>query len=281
MSDAFTMTIGGRTVTITSVPAEPIEIQQQTTPPRPADDSPYLQLWLDKKLPASVVTIRNHLAATYGAVCRLCLQAVDMSLPGTDLDGPQVDHITAKGRGGAHTWGNVQLVHGACNNLKNEAATDREPEQYAANLDEALLFRRSVALAVADALVSEDETTTFGERLARVTSGDSEDPADREIDGARLSERQFAMFAPIHLEHLATLAVKAWETAERRAADAGYADAPSAITAEMLGELPELEVADWSFGERIVPDSNDEHFADWRRTRLTRALADLHALAGR
>jgi 5-methylcytosine-specific restriction endonuclease McrA len=48
--------------------------------------------------------------------CHICGGPVDLTLPGTHRDGPTVDHLTPRSRGGrVYDPGNVALAHQHCN----------------------------------------------------------------------------------------------------------------------------------------------------------------------
>jgi 5-methylcytosine-specific restriction endonuclease McrA len=48
-------------------------------------------------------------------VCHLCEGTVDMRLPGTDPNGPTIDHLVPISNGGVDSPDNVALAHRACN----------------------------------------------------------------------------------------------------------------------------------------------------------------------
>lgn len=55
---------------------------------------------------------RNHAVVLREEThCGLCGRLVDKSLPGTDPDGPSVDHIVPRSRGGSNARENLRLVH--------------------------------------------------------------------------------------------------------------------------------------------------------------------------
>jgi len=273
--DNITVTLGGRTVIIRPLSEDKL-IQTSTIPKRPADDSPYLQLWNEKTLPSSLPAIRNHLAATYGVTCRLCLTDVDMTLPGTHLAGPQVDHITPRCDGGVDTWGNVQLVHAACNNVKNGGSRERTAEQYAANLAEAVLFKDSLALAVGEAVAAEHKAAAFAAQIRRVKKGSSE-PADLTVNGDTLSTREgFLGIARVFQNMFAKEVLTEWAKVDKRAAAQGHPTPVRGFTASMISELPALQAAEAYFGSWVVCDYDDQ-FAGPRRRALEAALEGLPA----
>jgi 5-methylcytosine-specific restriction endonuclease McrA len=61
---------------------------------------------------------RLAIAARDQHACRLCGQAVDMTLPYTDPFGPSLDHRTPRAAGGPGTQDNLQLAHRVCNTAK-------------------------------------------------------------------------------------------------------------------------------------------------------------------
>ncbi|MDP9933824.1 hypothetical protein J2T11_000148 [Paenarthrobacter nicotinovorans] len=55
-----------------------------------------------------------------GSICGLCETAVDSVLRElNDPARPQADHIIERSCGGPHTWENLRLTHGFCNNYRN------------------------------------------------------------------------------------------------------------------------------------------------------------------
>jgi 5-methylcytosine-specific restriction endonuclease McrA len=61
-----------------------------------------------------------EVAAEAEYICWLCDQDVDMMLPGSDLMGPTIDHVTPISQGGWDTRDNVSLAHRICNMLKGD-----------------------------------------------------------------------------------------------------------------------------------------------------------------
>lgn len=51
-------------------------------------------------------------------VCWLCGHVVDKTLPGTDPDGPTVDHIKPREHGGTNELSNLRLAHLRCNSAR-------------------------------------------------------------------------------------------------------------------------------------------------------------------
>ncbi len=67
---------------------------------------------------------RRAFITTAPPFCALCGQWVDKTLPGTHRDGPTVDHITPRSRGGATIdRANCQLAHQRCNAAKRDGIT--------------------------------------------------------------------------------------------------------------------------------------------------------------
>lgn len=54
-------------------------------------------------------------AATYGPVCWLCHQPIDLDLPRTAPGGLSVDHVVPRSRGGGNDIDNLRPAHRQCN----------------------------------------------------------------------------------------------------------------------------------------------------------------------
>lgn len=64
-------------------------------------------------------TFRKGLIATLPPYCHICGGHVDKRLPGTDPDGPTIDHIRARHHGGkVYDKTNCALAHQRCNASK-------------------------------------------------------------------------------------------------------------------------------------------------------------------
>jgi 5-methylcytosine-specific restriction endonuclease McrA len=59
--------------------------------------------------------IRAHVLRTRPPVCHICGGGIDLTLPGTHKDGPTVDHLTPRTRGGTHAPNNLAPAHQRCN----------------------------------------------------------------------------------------------------------------------------------------------------------------------
>ncbi len=51
-------------------------------------------------------------------ICWLCGVVVDKRLPGTDPNGPTVDHVVPRENGGTNDLGNLRLAHLRCNSAR-------------------------------------------------------------------------------------------------------------------------------------------------------------------
>lgn len=71
--------------------------------------------WLITKAPASKPRVVELLSGWYGNACALCETDVDLDLAGTHPGRWNIDHIIPKSAGGGWTFGNLRLVHRACN----------------------------------------------------------------------------------------------------------------------------------------------------------------------
>lgn len=61
-----------------------------------------------------LVGVRD-LALRDGDRCHLCSKRIDMALPGTDRDGPTIDHLIPVSHGGSNDSLNLALAHRKCN----------------------------------------------------------------------------------------------------------------------------------------------------------------------
>jgi 5-methylcytosine-specific restriction endonuclease McrA len=59
--------------------------------------------------------LRTHVLRTKPPVCALCGQLIDLTLSGLHPDGPHVDHIVPRSKGGQDTYTNLQPTHRRCN----------------------------------------------------------------------------------------------------------------------------------------------------------------------
>jgi 5-methylcytosine-specific restriction endonuclease McrA len=57
---------------------------------------------------------------TYGFICYLCNDPIDMKLPRTSKRGATVDHIIPLSRGGSDELDNLRLTHWSCNMKKSD-----------------------------------------------------------------------------------------------------------------------------------------------------------------
>lgn len=62
----------------------------------------------------------EQLVAVYGAVCYLCSEPIDLTVPRTSAMGATVDHIMPLSKGGTDDFENLQLAHWVCNNRKSD-----------------------------------------------------------------------------------------------------------------------------------------------------------------
>ena len=64
-------------------------------------------------------TYRQHLLHTLPPICALCAQPIHLTLKGTHPDGPTIDHITPRSKGGpTYDRTNIQLAHQHCNSAR-------------------------------------------------------------------------------------------------------------------------------------------------------------------
>ncbi|UBQ02764.1 HNH endonuclease [Curtobacterium sp. TXMA1] len=146
MNDRGDITLGGKTVRLSAVPAIDVELEIAKLPPYPAGDEARLAVWRAKKITSTAKETREYLARLFSATCHLCDQPIDMTLPVEHPGAPQIDHLTPKSAGGSYTWGNVALAHRTCNSSKNDLrAGAREPAIYRQKLADALFIHESSA----------------------------------------------------------------------------------------------------------------------------------------
>lgn len=50
--------------------------------------------------------------------CWICEKAVDKTLSGRDPDGPSIDHVIARAKGGTNDRSNLRLAHLRCNSAR-------------------------------------------------------------------------------------------------------------------------------------------------------------------
>ena len=83
--------------------------------------------WLNTKAPASRARVAELLSDWYGISCPLCETDVDLDLASTLPGRWNIDHIVPKSSGGEWIFGNLRLVHRACNMQRNDT-TLPEPD---------------------------------------------------------------------------------------------------------------------------------------------------------
>ncbi|MFD2840105.1 HNH endonuclease [Populibacterium corticicola] len=67
---------------------------------------------------AAQVLLRRVLA-TYGSQCHLCQHPIDVRLLGQrHPDGPSVDHLIPRSKGGTNDMGNLRPAHQRCNSRR-------------------------------------------------------------------------------------------------------------------------------------------------------------------
>jgi 5-methylcytosine-specific restriction endonuclease McrA len=73
--------------------------------------------------------LRAEILATHPPVCHICGEHIDLSLPGTVSRGPTVDHVKARGKGGAR-WDrrNLRPAHKGCNSAKRDRDMQHRPQ---------------------------------------------------------------------------------------------------------------------------------------------------------
>ena len=76
--------------------------------------------WLITKAPASRTRLVELLSGWSGGTCLLCQTDVDLDLAGTHPGRWNIDHIIPKSLGGEWVFGNLRLVHRACNMQRND-----------------------------------------------------------------------------------------------------------------------------------------------------------------
>jgi 5-methylcytosine-specific restriction endonuclease McrA len=81
----------------------------------------YAQTRRARQVNAPVVEIIDRAAIVErdGAICQLCLTAVDLSLPHRHPMSLTLDHIIPLAKGGNHSADNLQVAHWRCNSRKN------------------------------------------------------------------------------------------------------------------------------------------------------------------
>lgn len=62
-----------------------------------------------------------------GTACALCGKPVNLALSGRHPDGPSLDHITPRSRGGTHALANLRLAHHRCNSSRGNRPGPRQP----------------------------------------------------------------------------------------------------------------------------------------------------------
>lgn len=73
--------------------------------------------------------LRQQILNTHPPICHLCGKPIDRTLPGTHPQGPTVDHIHPRNRGG-NTWDprNLKPAHLTCNSAKRDRTPHRRTQ---------------------------------------------------------------------------------------------------------------------------------------------------------
>ena len=72
---------------------------------------------------------RRRVLEHYPPVCHLCGKAIDLTLPGTVPQGPTVDHVVPRSKGGrVFDLNNCRPAHKSCNSGKKDRVAPRRPQ---------------------------------------------------------------------------------------------------------------------------------------------------------
>lgn len=61
------------------------------------------------------------------STCWICGEPVDKAISGRDPDGPTVDHVKPRSRGGTNQRDNLRLAHARCNAARRAGITRARP----------------------------------------------------------------------------------------------------------------------------------------------------------
>lgn len=76
-----------------------------------------------------------RMVATYGNICHLCGQPIDLTLTWPDPGSLSADHLVPQSRGGSHTLGNLRPSHLHCNTSRQDT-----PLRHGTNVDNSSWF---------------------------------------------------------------------------------------------------------------------------------------------